>query len=61
MVALLLLSAPSTAATLTVGSTGYTSIQEAVDVAADGDTIIVEAGTYVECVDLGGRDLTLPG
>ena len=59
----ILLSATSSfAATFTVSSTGsYTTIQSAVDVAADGDTISVSAGTYSECVDLGGLDLTVLG
>jgi len=35
-------------ATLTVGSGGYATIQEAITAASDGDTINVEAGTYTE-------------
>lgn len=37
----------------------YTSIQEAVDAAQIGDTILVEPGTYVENLDLKGKGLTL--
>ena len=45
-----LCSAPAMAATITVCSSGctYTSIQEAIDHAADGDTIAVMNGTYNE-------------
>jgi len=58
----LLLIGPSVAATFSVSSSGtYTTIQSAVDKAASGDTISVAAGTYSECVDLKGKDLTLTG
>ncbi len=58
----LLLASPSLAATLTVSASGtYTTIQSAVDAASDGDTISVTAGTYSECVDLGGLDLIITG
>lgn len=40
---------------LTVGAGGYASIQLAVNAAADGDTIVVKAGTYVEQVVVIGR------
>jgi MYXO-CTERM domain-containing protein len=58
----LLLAMPSLAATLTVSASGtYTTIQSAVTAASDGDTISISAGTYIECVDLGGLDLILIG
>jgi Ca2+-binding RTX toxin-like protein len=41
---------------LTVGAGGYASIQLAVNAAADGDTIVVQAGTYVEQVVVTGRN-----
>ncbi|HEX9931422.1 MAG TPA: calcium-binding protein [Allosphingosinicella sp.] len=41
---------------LTVGVAGYATIQLAVNAAADGDTIVVEAGTYVEQVVVTGRN-----
>ncbi|MBN2099222.1 MAG: right-handed parallel beta-helix repeat-containing protein, partial [Dehalococcoidia bacterium] len=37
---------PVKAATLTVGPEGYSTIQAAIDAAADDDTIVVAAGTY---------------
>jgi len=52
----------ATAATLTVGSSGcdYTTIQAAVDDAAEGDTIFVWNGSYTENVNVDKR-LTLRG
>ncbi len=64
MTVLLALSAPSLAATLTVDpsdKTAYSAIQDAIDDASDGDTIEVVAGTFVECIDTSGKDLTLTG
>jgi len=50
------------AATLNVGTSGdYVSISAAVSAASVGDTIIIAAGDYPECVDLGGEELTLIG
>ena len=37
-----------------VGTGGFATIQEAVDAASNGDTIVVEAGTYVEQVQVEG-------
>jgi MYXO-CTERM domain-containing protein len=61
---LVLLIAPALAAELTVDpadSGAYATIQEAIDAASDGDTVSVVAGTYSECLDPGGKDLTLAG
>ena len=58
---ILLLVLPGLAATLTVGSSGYSDLPAAIADASDGDTISVEAGTWVGCADLGGKDLTLLG
>ncbi len=41
---------------LLVGSGGFATIQEAVDAARDGDTILVAQGTYVEQVIVDGID-----
>ncbi|HEX8481415.1 MAG TPA: calcium-binding protein [Allosphingosinicella sp.] len=47
-------------ATLFVGPGGYSTIQEAVNASADGDSIVIAAGIYVEQVTLDHRDnLTL--
>jgi Right handed beta helix region len=61
--ALLLIAAPL------LGSTGVWaethivsqggSVQDAVDVASDGDVIVIEPGTYAENVVIRGKDLTL--
>ena len=64
MLPLLLMSVTTGAlgATLSVGEGGdYTSIQAAIDDASDGDTVLIGAGTWLECVELGGRSLTLEG
>ena len=37
----------------------FATIQEAIDVASHGDEIIVSTGTYVENIDLLGKNLTL--
>ncbi len=37
----------------------YSTIQEAVDAAEDGMTIIVSEGTYNECISISSKDLTL--
>jgi hypothetical protein len=43
------------------GSGDATTIQAAVDLASDGDTILVSAGTYAEQIQLDKDDLTITG
>ncbi|MBN2581877.1 MAG: right-handed parallel beta-helix repeat-containing protein [Planctomycetes bacterium] len=47
------------AATLNVGSGGYSTIQSAIGAANDGDTIVVAAGTYNEHIDFAGKSVTI--
>ncbi|HND00401.1 MAG TPA: hypothetical protein PKW90_30015, partial [Myxococcota bacterium] len=60
---LLALLHPALSATLTVGSSGagYTSINAAIAASSSGDTITVAAGSYSECVDMAGKNLTIQG
>ncbi len=47
---------------LIVGAGGFATIQEAVNAAGNGDTILIAEGTYVEQVQIDGKsDLTLIG
>lgn len=56
----LLLPAWIQAAVIVVGPTGdYPSIQDALDNAQTGDTVVVVPGTYVETIQFRGRDVIL--
>src|SRR5262249_44294176 len=46
---------------LLVGHGGYATIQAAVDAAANGDSILVSAGTYREQVTVSGKHITIQG
>lgn len=64
MLVLLSVLGAAGAATLTVdpsSSSAYATISDAIDAASSGDTVAVVAGTYRECVVLGGLDLTVTG
>ena len=61
---LLVLVLPSLAASLTVDPSdpgAYATIEDAISDAVDGDTVSVTSGTYYECIDTSGKDLTLVG
>lgn len=62
VVGLIALSVPAMAGTITVCSSGcnYTSIQDAIDNAGDGDTIAVMNGTYDELITI-DKPLILQG
>ncbi|MEM6929015.1 MAG: hypothetical protein AAF602_18895, partial [Myxococcota bacterium] len=56
--------AAASAATLNVdpsNPSAYQTIQAAIDAANPGDTIAIQPGTYPDCVDTSGKDLTLQG
>ena len=44
---------------LLVGNGGFATIQEAIDAAEDGDTILVAAGEYQEQLVIDGKDITI--
>ena len=59
-----MLVSPALAATLVVdpaGSTGFTTVQSAINAAANGDTILVRPGIYSEALAVGGKLLTIRG
>ena len=56
---MLAMVAPSWATTWTV--TSGMSIQSAINGASNGDTIEVNTGTYTECLDPNGRDISIQG
>jgi len=62
LILFIFLISSASAATLTVGSTAkYKTIQSAVNAAANGDTIYVNAGTYNELVNVNTKMLTFQG
>ena len=55
------LAVPASAATLTVGAGGqFKTVQQAVDAAKPGDTVLVAPGTYTENVVV-SKPLTITG
>lgn len=62
MIPVWFLFSPALAADITVDPTGApATIQAAIDLAQDGDVIVVPTGTHIGCFDLGGRDLGIRG
>jgi len=54
----LLVPGPVLAATINVPG-DHSTIQNAINAAADGDTVEVEAGNYLENIDFSGRAITV--
>ncbi|MCW5733123.1 MAG: hypothetical protein KIS73_03320 [Enhydrobacter sp.] len=44
---------------LLVGNGGFATIQEAIDAAEDGDTVLISTGTYNEALSINGKAITL--
>ena len=52
LLSMALLCSPGSAATLTVGDDGFTTISAALAAAMPGDTVLVESGTYYESLNI---------
>jgi hypothetical protein len=58
-IALIAFTGLSASATIINIPDDYATIQEGIDAGGDGDTVLVQAGTYVENINFNGHDIVL--